>query len=89
MNEFDFNIEDFNKGIERGEIEFCYNEREYFICWHNKRINCSEVTDDKINNPLLDPIEYYYDTPQEVLDNYMIQGRYFRDIIPECEYFSY
>lgn len=69
-------IDELRKYLELDDIEFSYNGKDYFICPLNNIFSAGEA----------DKTEAEYKTFDDLINNFMIEGKPLKDIITDIDW---
>ena len=72
-------VDEFMEMLYFNEPDFCYNGCMYSICHPKEQFYVSEEENPEAN-------ELVFDSVEDLLDNWMIQGKPLREIIPNIEW---
>jgi len=71
-------LDELNRGI---EIEFGYNDRLYSLSYNRKGLHATEYNKPETNKT--------YQTPEECLNDYEIEGKKLIDIVTEIDVYAH
>lgn len=71
-------VEEFKEIMMCNEPEFGYNGQEYSICWPDGKYYVTTSDNPK-------DIELEFDSVDDLLDNWIIQGKPLREILPDID----